>query len=86
MRYININVSLFLLSFFFLSPFFFSPPGQVDEELVSRLARHSAVELQPIAAFLGGVIAQEVVKVGRQPARTMKKKNKLEEGIRASIS
>jgi len=38
--------------------------GGVNEDIVSKLANHADVELQPLAAFLGGVLAQEVVKVG----------------------
>jgi len=38
--------------------------GGVNEDIVGKLALHSAVELQPLAAFLGGEVAQEVVKVG----------------------
>ena len=37
---------------------------EVDAELVAKFARHAAVELQPLGAFLGGVVAQEVVKCG----------------------
>lgn len=36
---------------------------EVDAALVARTARHSASELQPMCAFIGGVLAQEVVKV-----------------------
>lgn len=35
---------------------------EVDEEVVGKLARHAAVELQPMACFFGAVAAQEVVK------------------------
>jgi len=35
---------------------------EVDEELVAKVARHAAVELQPIACFFGAVAAQEIVK------------------------
>lgn len=38
-------------------------PG-VDADIITKFALHSAVELQPIGAYLGGVLAQEVVKVG----------------------
>eukprot|EP00428_Durinskia_dybowskii_P061198 CAMPEP_0170384462 /NCGR_PEP_ID=MMETSP0117_2-20130122/16010_1 /TAXON_ID=400756 /ORGANISM="Durinskia baltica, Strain CSIRO CS-38" /LENGTH=1179 /DNA_ID=CAMNT_0010640211 /DNA_START=97 /DNA_END=3636 /DNA_ORIENTATION=- len=34
----------------------------LDEKIVSRYAIHAGVELQPMAAFIGGVLAQEVVK------------------------
>ena len=34
----------------------------LDEEVVLRVARHAAVELQPVACFFGAVAAQEVVK------------------------
>ncbi|RYH21016.1 hypothetical protein EON65_21745 [archaeon] len=34
----------------------------LDEALVIRYALHCAVELQPMAAFTGGVLAQEIVK------------------------
>jgi len=36
----------------------------VDAELVTKVATHAAVEMQPMGAFLGGVLAQEVVKCG----------------------
>ena len=39
--------------------------NDVDEDLVRKFAVHAGAELQPMAAFLGGVVAQEVVKVGR---------------------
>jgi hypothetical protein len=32
----------------------------LDTSLVARYARHAAVELQPLSAFFGGVLAQEV--------------------------
>lgn len=35
---------------------------EIDEPLVTRYALHAAVELQPMSAFIGGVLAQEVVK------------------------
>lgn len=35
---------------------------EVDEKLVRRTALFAAVELQPMSAFIGGVLAQEVVK------------------------
>eukprot|EP00598_Pedospumella_elongata_P010117 CAMPEP_0184988574 /NCGR_PEP_ID=MMETSP1098-20130426/24586_1 /TAXON_ID=89044 /ORGANISM="Spumella elongata, Strain CCAP 955/1" /LENGTH=1180 /DNA_ID=CAMNT_0027513359 /DNA_START=83 /DNA_END=3625 /DNA_ORIENTATION=+ len=35
---------------------------EIDEPLVTRYALHSSVELQPMSAFIGGVLAQEVVK------------------------
>jgi len=35
----------------------------VDEIVVARVASHANVELQPMCAFLGGVVAQELVKV-----------------------
>ncbi|CAH0513186.1 unnamed protein product [Peronospora belbahrii] len=35
---------------------------ELDEKLVRQAALYSAVELHPLAAFFGGVIAQEVVK------------------------
>mmetsp|Transcript_49018 Transcript_49018/g.138701 ORF Transcript_49018/g.138701 Transcript_49018/m.138701 type:complete len:1126 (-) Transcript_49018:239-3616(-) len=38
--------------------------NDVDEDLVRKFAVHAGAELQPMAAFLGGVVAQEVVKVG----------------------
>lgn len=38
--------------------------GGVNESIVTAFATHAAVELQPMSAFLGGVVAQEVVKVG----------------------
>ncbi|KAJ1422617.1 hypothetical protein B484DRAFT_452286, partial [Ochromonadaceae sp. CCMP2298] len=34
----------------------------LDEALVTRYALHAGAELQPMAAFIGGVLAQEVVK------------------------
>lgn len=34
----------------------------VDEAYIAKYANFSAIELQPMAAFLGGVLAQEVVK------------------------
>jgi ubiquitin-activating enzyme E1 len=36
----------------------------VDADLVKKFAVHAAVDLQPMGAFLGGVLAQEVVKAG----------------------
>jgi len=36
----------------------------LDEALVRKFAVHAAVELQPLCAFFGGVLAQEVVKCG----------------------
>jgi len=36
----------------------------VDKEMVAKFATHAGVELQPLSAFLGGVLAQEVVKCG----------------------
>ena len=38
------------------------PDFDLDENWVRRYARHAAVELQPLCAFFGGVLAQEVVK------------------------
>jgi ubiquitin-activating enzyme E1 len=35
---------------------------EVDETFCLKLATHAAIELQPLSAFLGGVLAQEVVK------------------------
>jgi len=35
---------------------------ELSEALVRRTALHSAIELQPMSAFIGGVLAQEVVK------------------------
>ena len=35
---------------------------EVDAAIVTRLARHASAELQPMCAFVGGVLAQEVVK------------------------
>lgn len=35
---------------------------ELDEALVTRYALHAAAELQPMGAFVGGVLAQEVVK------------------------
>mmetsp|Transcript_12120 Transcript_12120/g.36413 ORF Transcript_12120/g.36413 Transcript_12120/m.36413 type:complete len:1221 (+) Transcript_12120:148-3810(+) len=35
---------------------------EVDERVCRAYARHCAVELQPVATFCGGVVAQEVVK------------------------
>lgn len=35
---------------------------QLDEAFARSFARHAAVELQPVACFAGGVVAQEVVK------------------------
>jgi ubiquitin-activating enzyme E1 len=35
---------------------------EIDESLVRRYALHAAAELQPMSAFFGGVLAQEVVK------------------------
>jgi len=34
----------------------------IDESVVRAYARHASVELQPVATFAGGVVAQEVVK------------------------
>ena len=36
---------------------------EVDPLVCARVASHASVELQPMAAFFGGVVAQEVVKV-----------------------
>ena len=36
--------------------------ADVDVKLVTAFATHAAVEMQPMGAFLGGVVAQEVVK------------------------
>eukprot|EP01104_Vermistella_antarctica_P014555 TRINITY_DN460_c0_g2_i1.p1 TRINITY_DN460_c0_g2~~TRINITY_DN460_c0_g2_i1.p1 ORF type:complete len:895 (-),score=330.14 TRINITY_DN460_c0_g2_i1:63-2747(-) len=36
---------------------------EVDEKLVAKLARYSGGDLSPMAAFLGGVAAQEVLKL-----------------------
>ena len=38
--------------------------NDVDEDVIRKFAIHAGAELQPMAAFLGGVVAQEVVKVG----------------------
>lgn len=35
---------------------------EVDEKIVTRAALYASVELQPMSAFIGGVLAQEVVK------------------------
>ncbi|KAJ8604786.1 hypothetical protein CTAYLR_001047 [Chrysophaeum taylorii] len=35
---------------------------QLDEAFARTFARHAAVEIQPVACFAGGVVAQEVVK------------------------
>lgn len=35
---------------------------ELDESVVKQMAQFAAVELQPLSAFLGGLIAQEVVK------------------------
>ena len=35
----------------------------LDEDVVRKVALHAAVELQPVATFFGGVVAQEVVKI-----------------------
>jgi ubiquitin-activating enzyme E1 len=37
---------------------------EVDEGVVTKFATHCAVEMQPLGAFFGGVLAQEVVKCG----------------------
>ena len=36
---------------------------EVDELVAARVAAHTGVELQPMCAFFGGVVAQELVKV-----------------------
>ena len=36
---------------------------EVNEDVVKKIATYAGIELQPMAAFLGGVLAQEVVKV-----------------------
>lgn len=36
---------------------------EVDESVTARVAMHCRVELQPMSAFWGGVVAQELVKV-----------------------
>lgn len=36
---------------------------ELDEDVVYKVALHAAVELQPVATFFGGVVAQEVVKL-----------------------
>ena len=36
---------------------------EVDPVIVARVASHAGVELQPMCAFFGGVVAQELVKV-----------------------
>ena len=36
---------------------------EIDEAVVSRVAMHAGVELQPMCAFVGGVVAQELVKI-----------------------
>ena len=36
---------------------------EVDESVAARVAMHCRVELQPMSAFWGGVVAQELVKV-----------------------
>jgi len=35
----------------------------VNEEICNKVSRHAAVELQPMCAFLGGICAQELVKI-----------------------
>ena len=35
---------------------------ELDEKFLTRYAMHAATELQPMSAFIGGVLAQEVVK------------------------
>jgi hypothetical protein len=35
----------------------------VDEALVAKIARQAAGELSPMAAFIGGVVGQEIIKV-----------------------
>ena len=35
----------------------------VDEDIIAKVARHAAVNLQPVCVFFGGVVAQEIVKV-----------------------
>ena len=35
----------------------------IDEKIIRLVAMHSAIELQPICAFFGGIVAQELVKV-----------------------
>lgn len=36
---------------------------EVDEKVMRRVARYAAAELQPMCAFFGGVVAQELVKM-----------------------
>eukprot|EP01147_Barroeca_monosierra_P007161 gene7161-7651_t len=35
----------------------------LNKELIRKFARHAAIELQPLCAFFGGVVAQELVKL-----------------------
>eukprot|EP00043_Microstomoeca_roanoka_P005478 m.55979 g.55979 ORF g.55979 m.55979 type:complete len:1262 (-) comp12981_c0_seq1:328-4113(-) len=35
----------------------------LDENIVRKFTRHAAIELQPMCAFFGGVLAQELVKI-----------------------
>lgn len=37
-------------------------PEELEEDVVRKAARHAALELAPVCAFFGGVVAQEVVK------------------------
>jgi ubiquitin-activating enzyme E1 len=37
-------------------------PEEVEEDIIRTVARFAAFELQPLAAFYGGIVAQEVVK------------------------
>jgi len=36
---------------------------EVDKSLCTKVVTHSSLELQPMAAFIGGIVAQEVVKI-----------------------
>ena len=36
---------------------------EVDEAVIKKVAVHSGVELQPMCAFVGGIVAQELVKI-----------------------
>lgn len=38
--------------------------GEVDEVVCNRIAINADVELQPMCAFFGGIVAQELVKIG----------------------
>ena len=36
---------------------------ELDDEVVKKVAMHAGVELQPMCAFVGGIVAQELVKI-----------------------